>query len=519
MTPRPLEHFVTDARIVGSLCRKRIALGSATQAYGVLTNDREALGIVLEYPQAKAPCEKLVRLPATHGIAASPGRAVIGLIGAGNFAKMTLLPSIRGADVQLRTIVSAGGVSGVHAGKKFGFEQAATDYRKVIEDPAINLVIITTRHDLHAKMTLEALQANKHVAVEKPLCLTHDDLNAIRDEYVRHLGLQLVVGFNRRFSPHAVKMKQLLAGRSQPMCMTALINAGAVSDESWVRTPVDRFILAKLDQAGLKPSPAADTVTLIRRLSLDLTGLPPTPADVDAFVADTSATAYEKVVDRLLASPHYGERWGRHWLDLAGYADSEGILDADYIRTAAWRYRDYVIRSFNTDKPYDRFLREQIAGDEITGYWNAYANAKELPPEVVEGLIATGFLRCASDTSRPDFAILGYPVISFTEAWTHQGSKNALLGPSPDPALVRSYAGPMVLGLQGYDGHLQLLPPGKEKKQRCLESLEKLVGTRQVLERNGIPVEVVTGAGTGTCETVGNYDGVTEMVQLVRADI
>ncbi len=97
------------------------------------------------------------------------------------------------------------------------------------------------------------------------------------------------------------------------------------------------------------------------------------------------------------------ERWARHWLDLAGYADSEGILDADYVRSAAWRYRDYVIRAFNQDKPYDRFLKEQIAGDELTDYWTAYQTQKELPPEVVEGLIATGYLRCASDTSRPDF--------------------------------------------------------------------------------------------------------------------
>jgi hypothetical protein len=111
-------------------------------------------------------------------------------------------------------------------------------------------------------------------------------------------------------------------------------------------------------------------------------------------------------VDRLLESPRYGERWARHWLDVAGYADSEGILDADYVRAAAWRYRDYVIKAFNADKPYDRFLKEQIAGDELTDYWTAYKTAKELPPEVVEGLIATGFLRCACDTSRPDFSTI-----------------------------------------------------------------------------------------------------------------
>src|SRR5262249_58364033 len=97
-------------------------------------------------------------------------------------------------------------------------------------------------------------------------------------------------------------------------------------------------------------------VTLLRRATLDLTGLPPTPEEIDAFLADKRPDAYEKVIDRLLASPRYGERWGRHWLDVAGYADSEGILDADYVRTAAWRYRDYVIKAFNDNKPYDHFL-------------------------------------------------------------------------------------------------------------------------------------------------------------------
>jgi len=170
-----------------------------------------------------------------------------------------------------------------------------------------------------------------------------------------------------------------------------------------VRNPVDAFVLAALEKTGLTLSPEADRLTILRRATFDLTGLPPTPGEIAAFLADKSETAFEKVIDRLLASQHYGERWGRHWLDLAGYADSEGILDADYVRTAAWRYRDYVIRAFNSNKPYDRFLQEQIAGDELTDYWTAHETQKELGPQVVDGLIATGYLRCASDTSRPDF--------------------------------------------------------------------------------------------------------------------
>lgn len=133
--------------------------------------------------------------------------------------------------------------------------------------------------------------------------------------------------------------------------------------------PIDAFILASLQAKGLSFSPAANRHTLIRRAYFALIGLPPSPADVAAFVNDRTPDAWERLIDRLLASPQYGERWGRHWLDLAGYADSEGILDADYVRTAAWRYRDYVIRSLNSDKPYDRFLKEQIAGDELARYW------------------------------------------------------------------------------------------------------------------------------------------------------
>jgi hypothetical protein len=177
----------------------------------------------------------------------------------------------------------------------------------------------------------------------------------------------------------------------------------ALKQRHLARNSVDVFLLAALEKKGLTFSPEAARTTLLRRLTFDLTGLPPTPEEVDAFVADTRPDAYERVVDRLLASPAYGERWGRHWLDVAGYADSEGILDADYVRSAAWRYRDYVVRALNADRPYDRFLQEQIAGDELSDYWTVQEREKKLPAGVVEALEATGFLRCASDTSRPDF--------------------------------------------------------------------------------------------------------------------
>jgi hypothetical protein len=138
----------------------------------------------------------------------------------------------------------------------------------------------------------------------------------------------------------------------------------AIKNKNWVKNPVDAFVLAKLEENQIEPNKAADKVTLLRRVTIDMTGLPPTEAEIAAFVGDNSPAAFEKVIDRLLASPAYGERWGRHWLDVSRYADSDGFK-ADATRPDIWRYRDYVIQSFNQDKPYDRFVREQIAGDEL----------------------------------------------------------------------------------------------------------------------------------------------------------
>ncbi|MEX2287527.1 MAG: PSD1 and planctomycete cytochrome C domain-containing protein [Planctomycetaceae bacterium] len=163
-------------------------------------------------------------------------------------------------------------------------------------------------------------------------------------------------------------------------------------DDSRVRTPVDALLAARLREKGLSFSPDADKRTLLRRTYFDLIGLPPTPAEEEQFLADNSSDAYERLVDRLLASPNYGERWGRHWLDVAGYADSEGDTQSDTPRTDAYKYRDYVIRSFNADKPFDRFIHEQLAGDEMVA--PPYAN---LSDESTELLTATGFLRMSVD--------------------------------------------------------------------------------------------------------------------------
>jgi mono/diheme cytochrome c family protein len=162
--------------------------------------------------------------------------------------------------------------------------------------------------------------------------------------------------------------------------------------QSPIANPIDAFLLQKLAAAKLTFSPPANRATLIRRASFDLLGLPPSPAEVEAFEKDTSPDAYEKLLDRLLASPHYGERWGRHWLDIAGYADSDGYTDADTERKWAWKYRDYVIRSLNADKPFNEFIVEQLAGDELVK-----PPHKNLAPADVDKLTATGFLRMAPD--------------------------------------------------------------------------------------------------------------------------
>jgi hypothetical protein len=159
----------------------------------------------------------------------------------------------------------------------------------------------------------------------------------------------------------------------------------AIKDTSWPRTPVDAFILARLEAAGVAPVPQADRRTLLRRVTFDLTGLPPTLAEMDAFLADISPEAFERVVDRLLASPRYGERWGRHWLDVVRYADTCGNA-SDHPVPQAHQYRDWVIRAFQRDLPYDQFLREQIAGDLMTA-------ASDL--ERRERITATGYLAIA----------------------------------------------------------------------------------------------------------------------------
>jgi hypothetical protein len=178
---------------------------------------------------------------------------------------------------------------------------------------------------------------------------------------VRLLLIACCIALGVSGAPAADEPKQHWA--FQPVGKQAL---PVVRDRSWPCTSVDKFILAKLEEKGLAPSPSADRRTLIRRATFDLLGLPPTPEDVAAFEADRGPDAYERLVDRLLASPHYGERWGRHWLDVARFADTKGYVFFEESQFPwAWTYRDYVIRSFNEDLPYDRFILEQLAADRL----------------------------------------------------------------------------------------------------------------------------------------------------------
>src|SRR5207302_5413376 len=165
------------------------------------------------------------------------------------------------------------------------------------------------------------------------------------------------------------------------------------NDAAWSKSPIDRFLLAAMEKKGLSPSPRADKRALIRRATFDLTGLPPSPEEVEAFLKDESPEAFDKVVDRLLASPRYGERWGRHWLDIARYADTkEWVVDEERRLPYPYTYRDWVIKALNDDLPYDRFLTLQIAADRVL--------LSEAPKGRVEGV--------QSGDDKTDLAALGF---------------------------------------------------------------------------------------------------------------
>ncbi len=237
---------------VTPLITHRFDFGEAEKAYQLISENTEPyLGIILDYakeeidPQIKSISrlnDRTIRIKASGSeTLIDPTKPVIGLIGAGNYTGQILLPALAGTGARLKTIASGKGVSGTHNGKKFGFEFSTTDVKSIFDDSEINCVFITTRHDTHARFALEALEAGKHVFVEKPLCLTEAELNEILSVYsslvTRHPSLLLMVGFNRRFAPHIVKAKELLARLHEPKSMTMTVNAGAIPGDHWTQDP------------------------------------------------------------------------------------------------------------------------------------------------------------------------------------------------------------------------------------------------------------------------------------------
>jgi predicted dehydrogenase/threonine dehydrogenase-like Zn-dependent dehydrogenase len=224
---------------IAPLVSHRFTISEAKQAYAVVGGAEASLGILLQYPQPVEVGED-ARLARTVALrvesAPGPGRTpVVSMIGAGNYASAVLIPAFQASGARLRTLASAGGVSSVHSGRKFGFEQATTDTDALIDDPQANVVVVATRHDSHARLALAAQAAGKHVFVEKPLCLTQEELEEIAVAFSEAGSPTLMVGFNRRFAPHVQRMKALLAATPGPKAFTMTVNAGVVPATHWTQ--------------------------------------------------------------------------------------------------------------------------------------------------------------------------------------------------------------------------------------------------------------------------------------------
>jgi predicted dehydrogenase/threonine dehydrogenase-like Zn-dependent dehydrogenase len=219
------------------LVSHRIPLERAVEAYDLLASEAPSLGILLEYQDRVGDSGKSLerRTVVLDSAAASPAAASVAFLGAGNYAGRILIPAFKSADARLHTVVSANGVSAVHAGRKFGFVRSSTDGPAALADPAVDTVVIATRHNLHAAQVIAALQAGKHVFCEKPLCLTLEELAAIEAEAEKRQNQHLMVGFNRRFAPHVVKAKQLLSSVAEPKNLVMTVNAGAIPPVHWTQ--------------------------------------------------------------------------------------------------------------------------------------------------------------------------------------------------------------------------------------------------------------------------------------------
>lgn len=224
---------------VKPMVTKVMPQADAAAAYDAIVNDGSILGLVMTYPQQPPPTGRIITLPTTKDgrSRGTGGKPTVGVIGAGNFTKLVLLPAIQAAGAPIKSVASAGGVTGFHAARKFSADEASSDHRQLLESPDVSAVFITTRHSAHAGMVVEALQAGKHVFVEKPLAIDEEGLEKVRQAKAAAPDLQLMVGFNRRFAPHAVKARQLLAGRSQPIAISLMVNAGFIPPDNWNHDP------------------------------------------------------------------------------------------------------------------------------------------------------------------------------------------------------------------------------------------------------------------------------------------
>jgi predicted dehydrogenase/NADPH:quinone reductase-like Zn-dependent oxidoreductase len=225
---------------VQPLISHRFSFDDAVQAYQVLSDDKQALGILLQYPDAPQELLTVNQVTLKKEVSFVPEKPICGFIGAGNYASRILIPAFAKAGAQLHTIVSSGGVSATHHGRKNGFHTAATDVSTVFDNKDINTVAIVTRHNSHARYVIDALKAGKHVFVEKPLCLSTDELDQIIETYnsalsTRNSALNLMIGFNRRFAPQIVKMKSLLEAVKQPKSFIMTMNAGAIPADTWIQ--------------------------------------------------------------------------------------------------------------------------------------------------------------------------------------------------------------------------------------------------------------------------------------------
>ncbi|MBM3774986.1 MAG: DUF1553 domain-containing protein [Acidobacteria bacterium] len=264
----------------------------------------------------------------------------------------------------------------------------------------------------------------------------------------------------------------------------------AVKNRQRVRTPVDAFLLAKLESKGLAFSPEASKLALMRRAYLGLIGLPPSPEEIEVHLADTKPGAYERLIDKLLASPHYGERWGRYWLDAAGYTDTNGFdagVEGAYLMEGVWRYRDWVIRAFNEDKPYDQFLIDQLAGDEQLDF----RSAKQYTPEILDKLVATGYLRTVYDRTDADIVNLmveRYDVLFHLMEKVSTGLMGMSVGCARchshkyDPIPQRDYYRLMAVFASGYNPGQWLQP-----KRRFLPSVSK--AEQEEIERHNAEID------------------------------